>query len=575
MIERPVSVVKELVENALDASPSKISVQVFQGGKSRITVQDDGEGIYPEDLHLSLERHATSKIHDENDLDNINTMGYRGEALSSISAVSRMEIRSRRVDLREGSCLFSEPEVAPHISKINCLPGTLVRVEDLFFNMPARRKFLSSALGEFRRISQLIRYFALAQPEIIFTLSHDGKTVFKSTAAKERDKLIQQAWGSKDGILSKRLSVNDMSIEVWFQDIPGKRLNFQAFVNRRIVDDKLLRSAVLSVKGKLSGNLFIFLKVSPNEVDVNIHPTKTEIRYRNNREVFELARNSMVDLLMNMTTLHVPGQFPSLPDKPDLPEKATELTPIKSDGPVAKGIFQETFPSIHTTPNLFSRVGAPPVITSGRVDTTDFSRIVSENLLDDLARWRFVEQTSSGYLLFDVGGDLVLIDPHAAHERINFEALRLHSRMGTEKQFLNPPLILDPDQAELVAQYLPQLENSGFLFISDQKSGKTQMSALPSSLSGFPVNPTVLLESLLHEWEEGISTTIDNRILAKWASLACKASLKITSRISEKEVAFLLEQLSKCDNPCFCPHGRPTMLRFSIAQIEKFFRRKE
>lgn len=573
VIERPVSVVKELVENAVDASPSRITVQVFQGGKSRITVQDDGEGIFPEDLPLAIERHATSKIHNENDLEDIHTMGYRGEALSSISAVSRVEIRSRRKDHQEGNCLVSAPGNRASISIVHCPSGTRVQVDDLFFNMPARRKFLSSALGEFRRISQLIRHFALAQPEIVFDLSHDGKKIFQSVSGPDRGKLIHQAWGSGYGILSKSLSMNDMNIEVWFQNIPGRRLNFQAFVNRRIIDDKLLRSAVHSVKDKLSGNLFIFLQVPPKDVDVNIHPTKTEIRYRKSREVFELARNSVMELLGHIPSINIPGQDRFLEEKPGV--KVNNDSPLLiSHGTTDKRGTTNISYSCDPFPDMFSRVAAPSSILSENRKKDTSSDMIKEDPLKDLARWRFIEQSSTGYLLFDFNGDLVVMDPHAAHERINFELLRENSRTLTEKQLLHPPGVLAPEQEELVAQYLPQLEKYGFLFTNDG-SGKIRMSAFPLLLSRFSLDPIMFLDSLLYEWEEGTSTTIDNGILAKWANLACKDSVKLTSRISEEEVAVLLRDLSKCNNPHFCPHGRPTMLCITSMQIEKYFRRTE
>jgi len=564
VIERPASVVKELIENAIDAFPTKINVQILHGGKTRIVVQDDGSGINCEDLELAVERHATSKLETENDLMEIRTLGYRGEALSSISAVSRFEIRTRINQQTEGCCLRCEPGSPPVLSPINTPWGTRVQVDDLFFNLPARRKFLSSAIGEFRRISKLVKQFAVAYPETGFTLTSDGRDIFSSNAGNDRKTLLRKIWDNDGELRSDVLSLDDLAIESWYQPLEGRRLNIWTFVNRRIVNDSTLRSAVHSVNSKLSGNLVLFLQVPPGKIDVNIHPAKTEIRYRNNRDIFELTRRSVQQLLTQIEQITVTSGF--------TPSEGLSSETMKTSCSSDHYHYRNSFDSPVGLQNLFSRVSSPSF--SDTRQNNILQQEGPEDLSGEIQDLSYMGQVSSGYLLFDGAGDLVIVDPHAAHERINFEFLREHLKDIDESQRLNPPIILENSISDLVRGYLEELEKWGFLF-QEQDNGVFSLTAIPVILNNFAAGPQFFLESLLEDWENGRGSWIDNAILAKWASIACKRSIKLNQRVTPSEARELLNRLGKCTNPLFCPHGRPVLLKISEKELEKHFRRTE
>ena len=299
VVERPASVVKELVENSLDAGARRIRVKLSDGGRLKIIVEDDGAGIAFEDLPLALMYHATSKISEIEDLEKIQTLGYRGEALASIAAVAEVEIRSRRKDSDIGGMIRArEGKIIEHV-QINHSQGTRIQVENLFSGLPARRKFLKSASGELRRAAVFLREYAVCNPYTSFALEHDGKEIFSTDGSGSRKFVLMKIWDSSSEIQNVNLTHGHLNLECWFQfkaGISSGRNDLIAFVNGRVVNDPVIKSAVAQAARELAGNWALFFTLDPSLVDVNIHPAKSEVRFRYPDEIFSIIHKAVSNL---------------------------------------------------------------------------------------------------------------------------------------------------------------------------------------------------------------------------------------------------------------------------------------
>ena len=411
VVERPASVVKELVENSLDANAKKIRVKLTDGGRLKIIVEDDGDGIAFEDLPLALTYHATSKISEIDDLENIHTLGYRGEALASVAAVAEIEIRSRQKDSETGGMIrANENKIIEHV-KINHPNGTRIQVENLFSGLPARRKFLKSASGELRRAAVFLREYAVCNPEISFSLEHDGKEIFSTDGSGSRKLVLMKIWGAGNDIQSLKITYGHLTLECWFQPrmgISSGRNDLISFVNGRAVNDPVIKSAVNQAARELAGNWALFFTVEPQLVDVNIHPAKSEVRFRYPDEIFSAVRKaannlgSPMDIDVNIGT-------PAI-NINKRPEFSFQNSFSNSQSSNSRPYFEPQKNS-----NLTPAVSPEP-----QIYLEDFSNN-NENSQPEII---FLGQNSGGYLVFDNYDGLVLMDPHAAHERINYEKIK-------------------------------------------------------------------------------------------------------------------------------------------------------
>lgn len=549
VIESPVSVVKELVENSIDAESERIEVTLVNGGKTRIVVDDNGNGMDPEDMELAILRHATSKIHTMIDLENISTLGFRGEALASILAVSRIDIRSRASHAESGILLTAEAGNITARSELNCSHGTRVQVDDLFFNLPGRKKFMKSALGEFRKISRLIRSFALAYPDIDFVLNHDGRTSISTQGKNDTKQILELLWGREGEIVNREHSSGKTAVEFWFQKQPGKKkIQIWTFVNGRVVQDPMIRAAVSSSLGEVSANAAVFLSVPPDHVDVNIHPAKTEVRFRYGSDIFE-AVHAAAGYLVGKDPVTV------------VPESPVSYKQNQISFPAGKTSLYGENRRSSPPGNLFSRVAAPVA-----EETEENEPVVplNENIL-------FLGQLKMGYLVFETPDSIQIMDHHAAHERVTFERIKKRSQ-GERMVF---PLALEIEiphhMTDDVRSYLSELERAGFAFC--KKDDMLFMKAVPLGISDLTGSPFDYLTSLIHSWNEGALPVVDASIWLRWATMACKAAVKLTTRLLPQEGLRLWEDLMKCDNPFACPHGRPTILEMSRNDLVKYFGR--
>ena len=560
VIEGPAAVIKELVENSIDAFSTMINVTLLQGGKTRIVVEDNGQGMEKEDMKVSLQRHATSKIEKLEDLENINTLGFRGEALASISAVSRLDMRSRTADMEKGSLLQAEAGSVLSIRDVNWTHGTRIQVDDLFYNLPARRKFLKSTVAEFRRISQLIRAFCLSYPEIDFQLIHDGKITLSSRGKTTRRDILELLWSHEPEILVNHHKAGTVSIDCWTQKQPGKKkLMVQSFVNKRIIQDSMIKAALHSALGEISANVALFITIPSDHVDVNIHPAKTEVRFRYSREIFDAVREAASELLGKNSVNIVP--FPL-----DQDCSAKELFSGSRTG--ERSCLNRTA----DTP-LFSRVAQSfpgSKMENGEVYATGYVENDTHASYSD-GEVTFFGQLAIGYLLFESAGSLFLMDHHASHERVTFEKIRNRSGTGRSAVPLAIRLEIPQQFRDDVMEYMEALEKSGFGF--DITNEGLFLKSIPQCLGELTENPFEYLSSLIMTWNEGSSPIVDGAVWFKWTTMACKASVKLTTRLTSTEALALWRDLMACDNPYACPHGRPTLLEISEGNLLHYFGR--
>ncbi|MGI6253970.1 MAG: DNA mismatch repair endonuclease MutL, partial [Aminivibrio sp.] len=413
MVERPVSVVKEAVENSLDAGATEIRVSFFEGGKMRITVEDNGDGIAFGDLPLAVARHATSKIGSVEELEKILTLGFRGEALPSIGAVSKLEIRSRREGAEAGGLLKIEGGSQVLHTPISCRKGTWLSVEDLFYTLPARRKFMKSALSEGRRISALVRDFAVAYPSVAFYESRDGKDGFSSPGDGDRRRVLEELWGDAVDLRSCEASTSHLHLECWWAPFPGRtRSQVTSFVNGRVVNDSVIRGAAGVICRPYPGNWVFLFSLEPELLDANIHPAKAEVRFRYPGEVYDAVQQAVLKLS---------GDVPSLPYRaaPSFPPSgaaAGSSSPSRAAEDSRGWSFRDGPEGVRGE-DLFGRVRSePPSFMPGREEEAEEERAAAGE-----ENFRFLGQLASGYLVFETEEGLAVMDPHAAHERIGFE----------------------------------------------------------------------------------------------------------------------------------------------------------
>ncbi|MBQ7562270.1 MAG: ATP-binding protein [Synergistaceae bacterium] len=551
VVERPASAVKELVENSLDAGASQIRVKLFDGGRLRIIVEDNGKGIEFQDLPLALQYHATSKINSLEDLEAINTLGYRGEALASLSAAADVEIRSKYKNSDSGGLIRThDAKIIEHV-KINCPYGTRVQIENLFSGLPARRKFLKSASGELRRAAVFLREYSVCHPEIAFTLEHDGKEIFNTDGSGSKKRVLAKIWDNCAEIQNIEVSAGHVKLECWYQARPG-RIDIISFVNGRTVSDPVIKSAVNSNARDLMGNFALFFTLEPSLIDVNIHPAKSEVRFRYPAEIYQAVKMAV----NNLGSPIIESSF------------------IESK-PVINYSFNPAQESRESRVN-YSRMPAPPLkIPELNPESQQDSQIFLDdfNLQPEISQPEiiYMGQTSGGYLIYDTSGKIIIMDPHAAHERINYEKIKSLADESKNVQKLLIPVLLHPTLALEANEYNKELQANGFE-LADTIKG-VELRAIPA-LPDCEFEPETLLRASLGALKNNHDGNPQNILWRTWATMACKASIKLTNKITREEALTLWANLHECKQPFVCPHGRPVMIEISNQDLTKQFGRE-
>ncbi|RQW77476.1 MAG: DNA mismatch repair endonuclease MutL [Methanothrix sp.] len=565
VIERPASAVKELVENAIDAGASRISVEVEDGGKSLIRVTDDGCGMDREDLPLAFQKHATSKIRDAGDLENIHTLGFRGEALASIASVSRsVEVRTRPRGSISGTYLRMENGRVVETKDTGCAEGTSITVWDLFYNVPARRKHLKGQEAELVYITIAVTEIAIINYTIAFDLFSGKRLLFKSVKSANWEDVLLRILGLKT---LKALTPLQAEGRGWhLVGAAGDPLSTRSssdrifiFVNGRPVVSKALSSALrdsyrnIIPLGK-SPVAVLSLEISPELVDVNVHPAKREIRLLREEEITAALGRAVENALMVQAKEEIEPEH--IPGREFAPPKAT-ITPSHEQRTLPLEIGNEAEYAVSCA------VSGPPVSP------------VSESAAQDEARnVRIVGQILDLYIVAESEQGLMLIDQHAAAERIRFERLREKYRHRNIKQELAVPIALELSPSELIMMESWQETLSDIGFDIAPFGGNTVSVRSVPALGRRLENPDAVHDILRDLFSRGkVSPASTNRedILKL---LACKGSIKSGKKLSMTEMQKILDDLFRCQNPLTCPHGRPVMIVMDQGHLERLFARR-
>lgn len=567
VVERPASVVKELVENALDAGARNITVQVEGAGTRLIRVTDDGSGIPSAEIPLTVERHATSKLSTAADLQRIATLGFRGEALASIAAVSRLKLISRPASEEQGASISVDGGRATAPKLTGAPPGTSVTVEDLFFSVPARRKFLKSEQTERRQIDLLVSRYALAFSEVRFRLAQEGREVLRTSGSGDRREALAAVFGvdvARSMLPLQPLSATSLVSVEGFVSPPSRshsnRRDILLFVNRRWIQDGALTTAVVQAYHTLLmvGRYplaALFLSLPPEEVDVNVHPAKNEVRFRNPNAVFAAVQKTIRQNLI---------QFAPVAGTAELRAGAAWGRGEHGDRPVS--------PDWHfLEPGPF-RPGLPENGKTAPAWAPAWPR-QEPSAPASFPPLRVLGQVGATYIVAEGPDGLYLIDQHAAHERVLYEGMmRNLGAEGVAQSLLQPVLIeLPAPSAQLIRDELTSLQRIGF-DIEAFGENAFRIRAIPPALQRLGAEEAIraVLEDLEGE-EPPLAQGREARLIAR----VCKrAAVKGGQALPVDEQEALLKKLEECESPRTCPHGRPTMIRLSVDLLERQFGRR-
>jgi len=575
VIERPASVVKELVENSLDAGALRIEVELERGGCGLIRVRDDGAGIPPQEIGLALARHATSKIASLQDLERVATLGFRGEALPSIASVSRLSLISRSreashawsVEARDGACGTPAPASHP--------PGASVEVRDLFFNVPARRKFLRSEATEFQHILRMLERLALSRFEVGFSLVHNGKTVWKLPPApshEQRLARVAKLCGEEFAVhvIELRHDTENLRLSGWLALPTFSRsqsdLQF-SFLNGRYVRDKLIAGAArLAYQDVLFNGRFgayvLYLDLDPAAVDVNAHPQKLEVRFRDARSVHEFIFRTLERALAGTRpSADSPGSAPLdwLTGSARQPGVAASAQArfMLPEGPQRRAAADVYRSLVGEQSHAFAGVGDGAAVGAEEHAPLGFA----------------VAQLHGAYILAQTADGMVLVDMHAAHERIMYEGMKkLLSGQTAQQQLLVPEILhVTPAQAEAAEMHAEEFQALGF-GVARWAPDQLALRAIPSLLAGR--DPAGVVRDVLSDLlETGHSRRVEESINHLLATMACHAAVRAQRNLSLPEMNALLREMERTERADQCNHGRPTWVRLSLADLDRLFMR--
>lgn len=610
VIERPASVVKELVENSIDAGSTAITVIVENGGKDLIQVIDNGHGMSPDDAMLSLESHATSKIRNVNDIIHINSLGFRGEALPSIASISDFSLLTRsenhdvalRIDVKGGSMR--------DVQKTSSNPGTTIWVRGLFKNLPARRKFLRTDTVELRHILKYFHYQAVLYPEISFKLIADGRERLNYISTEDRNQRMAEIFGSgffTDDIIPISESRDDYHLEGYIfglEERTNKLVDARyVFINGRFINDKTVKHSIKSayepfiqktriwMKGQTPPYI-LFLSIPPEKIDINVSPTKNEVRFRENQKVHSMIFESLSKGLRRYEDDKFASARAKFTHPFDSGERATALerdifvhnTPMpryaefKKEPPII--VQTDIFKDEHT-----QNAQDIPIVNPAKIDESLQSELF-DDLPNDTVPYKLLLQSEEDYInpwqlhntyiFVQVEDGLVIIDQHAAHERIVYEKL-IHRVGGAPamRQKLIIPLVIDippyiaTEIRDMIEENMELLTKVGFM-LKKFSGDSIVIEEIPAELGDFQGGQVFI--DILQQLETEMQTNTDFRdSLAK--SIACKAAIKANEKLSRKEMLDLINNLFACRVPYFCPHGRPLIVKMTLTDFEKKFKR--
>jgi DNA mismatch repair protein MutL len=556
VVERPASVVKELVENALDAGARRIVVAIELGGKKLIHVEDDGDGMEPEDARLAIERHATSKISRADDLSAINTLGFRGEALPSIASVSHFTLRTRARGSAAGTEIRVNGGTVSSEREVGAPEGSSIDVEDLFYNLPARRKFLKSDTAEATQVSRLVTQMALGYPEVGFTLTSGGRRLLECPPAPGLRERFFQLFGERPDLIEVRKEAGGLTIHGYVAALGDQgpvRGQQNVFVNRRIVKDRTIAHAIIDAYSvatikERSPEVHLFIRIPPDRVDVNVHPTKAEVRFLEQSLVHEVLRRALGDALGQGRAPEL--QFSAFAARPDEP-RPMSIPGVMAGATVASRWMPDSLPR-----------DAAPAAVADQQTAGEFRPMIP------------LGQFRDTFIVAVDDEGVAIIDQHVAHERVLFERVmeRLTSGRLESQRLLTPILLeLSQSQRQALAPHAATLERFG-LEIEEFGGDSVRLSAVPAILD--PADCEAAIRALaddLEGFDRGSGVEVALRRIA--ATMACHAAVKANYPLTLEKMRFILEELRRTSYSSVCPHGRPVILRLSRREIERNFQR--
>lgn len=603
VIERPASVVKELLENAIDARATAVTVEIKEGGISLIRITDNGCGIHPKEIPLAFLRHSTSKIRSVEDLLTVSSLGFRGEALSSIAAVSKVELITKLPDALNGSRYVIEGGEEKVMEEIGCPEGTTFLVRNLFYNTPARRKFLKTAQTEAGYIAEIVERIALSHPEVSIRFINNNQNKLHTSGNSSQKDIIYQVYGREitANLLPLKAEANFASLQ-GFIGKPlisrGNRSFENYYVNGRYIKSQIISKAVeeayqpYMMQHKYPFAVFD-LNIRAELLDINVHPTKMELRFRNAQEVFEFVKNAVAQTLEHKELIpevesveYVSRELPKSAAaeaviKPVKEETETVVkNPNMEKSAVTKAaIEQPMLKSACRIPEPFEVKRAEAVRESIGYpvyqEKPEQMELFETKLLSEEARpqHQIIGQIFDTYWLVQYQDKLFMIDQHAAHEKVLYErTIKGLEEKEYTSQLINPPIIvtLDLRQENLLEENKASFEKLGFE-IEPFGGREYAIGAVPGNLFGLMSKDVFLdmLDSLSEEMKSGTQKII----LEKVASMSCKAAVKGNHHLSVDEARSLIDQLMELDNPYHCPHGRPTIVAMTKTEIERKFKR--
>ncbi len=581
VIENPGAVIKELVENSIDANSTKIDVEIENAGLKKIIVKDNGTGIAKEDLFKAPLRHATSKIRNFNDLYSIKSMGFRGEALASIFSVGITKLISKQQE-KQAYEISSADQTEPKISGNQ--DGTTIIVEELFYNTPARKKYLKSESLELKSIVEIMKRFELSYPEISFSLKHNNKLLINKPECTDKEKNIVQVLGSeyknnlievdfeKKGIKVKGYLANPIHINNSYKK------DQYIFVNNRFIKSKILTDAIYA---GFSSNLMIgrhpafilHIEIDPEIIDVNVHPTKIEVKFENELEIFEIIKNAISKTFENKIL------YKDFEDEKKEFDKTLESLTINTTK-IQKPKTEKTYYTVETQKELLREESADfqkEFITENQIKNKQepiLKKEIKGPLYEELKDYKIVGQVCKTYIILETPTEMLIVDQHAAEEKINYEKYKeefLSRKIQTQK-LLKPTILQITDEEMLTFKESKKIFKEIGIEAQEFGSKEVMIRSLPICFNNEIFN-TNYFKEILNQISINKIKTLQEDTFDKIATKSCRASIKAGEDMTNFEIKNLIEKLKTIKEPFNCPHGRPTILRYTFSDLEKKFKR--
>lgn len=589
VVERPASVVKELVENSIDAGARRIEIEIQNGGKALIRVSDDGAGMSKQDAALAVKRHATSKLTTAADLQNISTLGFRGEALPTIAAVSKFTLQTRRAEDELGTKIQLDGGKISDTLEVGCRVGTTVLVEELFFNTPARLKFLKATPTEANKIHDFIVKLALSRPAIAFRFINGNRVALSTPGNGNLLDTLSAIYGTEltDSLLMLNADVDDLKLRgcVTKPNIIKSYRGWQTFIiNGRVVESRTISKAVdeayKSLVPKTGFPLaVVIIDVPQNSIDVNVHPQKIELKFEDEGKIFKTVWHSVREAVEGKEIEHDLTEVAEAPEavhfeQLSLNEEFNEPPPKKTRERKDKPLEDFTLEEVLTTVAESNESPEPEEVSlpaqSVKPEKSQPEKISPKPALE----FEPIGQVAKCYIVAQSGADLYIIDQHAAHERILFDRLSSYAeKIPAQGLLIHRVLKFDAHEAELIEKNLALFAEMGFTM---EPSGVNEFRLIEVPLDAADTDAENLLREIIKEIFIGANEAGD---LAKkirravLATTACKAAIKAGQELNLRQMQILLDELSKTPHPHTCPHGRPTIIKFSAADLAKMFKR--